>query len=120
MAAQALKCSHLTFTDYMEGERDVEIRSEYVDGEIYSMADASETHNTIAQTLGSAIDNALKDTCRVWQSGMKVVGKTRDEQPFSYYPDIVAACGENMGDQYYRTNPSLLSKYYLAQPNALT
>jgi hypothetical protein len=43
VAAQALECSHLTFKDYMEGERDVEIRSEYVDGEIYSRAGASET-----------------------------------------------------------------------------
>ena len=105
---QALKQTYIPFDDYLEGERDVDIRSEYVDGEIYAMAGASETHNTIAHTLGSAIDNALKDTCRVWQSDMKVVGKTRDNKPFSYYPDIMAACGENTDDPYYRTNPILI------------
>ena len=67
---------------------------------------ASETHNTITHTLGSAIDNALKDTCRVWQSAMKVVGKTNDNKPFAYYPDIMAACGENTDDPYYRTRAS--------------
>ena len=108
MTMPALKQTYIPFDDYLEGERDVDIRSEYVDGEIYGMAGASETHNTIAHTLGSAIDNALKDTCRVWQSDMKVVGKTRDDKPFSYYPDIMAACGENTDDPYYRTNPILI------------
>ncbi len=79
-----------------------------MDGEIYAMAGASETHNTITHTLGSAIDNALKGTCRVWQSAMKVVGKTNDNKPFAYYPDIMAACGENTDDPYYRTNPILI------------
>lgn len=108
MATQALKQPHLPFDDYLEGERDVDIRSEYVDGETYAMAGASETHNTITQTLGSAIDTALEDSCRVWQSDMKVIGKTRDNKPFSYYPDIMAACGENTDDPYYRTNPVLI------------
>ena len=105
---QALKQTYIPFDDYLEGERDVDTRSEYVDGEIYAMAGASETHNTIAHTLGSAIDNALPDTCRVWQSDMKVIGKTRDNKPFSYYPDIMAACGENTDNPYYRTNPILI------------
>jgi Uma2 family endonuclease len=41
---------------------------------------------------------------------MKVVGKTRDNKPFAYYPDIMAACGENTDDPYYRTNPILIAK----------
>lgn len=105
---QALKQTYIPFDNYLEGEHDVNTRSEYVEGEIYAMAGASETHNTIAHTLGSAIDNALKDTCRVWQSDMKVIGKTRDNKPFSYYPDIMAACGENTDAPYYRTNPILV------------
>ena len=39
---------------------------------------------------------------------MKVVGHTSDHRPFVYYPDIMAACGENTGDQYFRTNPLLI------------
>lgn len=108
MVMQALKQTYIPFDDYLEGERDVNTRSEYVEGEIYAMAGASETHNTITSSFHASIDNALKDTCRVWQSDMKVIGKTRDNKPFSYYPDIMAACGENTDAPYYRTNPILV------------
>ena len=108
MTMPALKQTYIPFDDYLEGERDVDTRSEYIDGEIYAMAGASETHNTIAGSFFASIEPHLKDTCRVWQSDMKVVGKTRDNKPFSYYPDIMAACGENTDDPYYRTNPILI------------
>lgn len=38
---------------------------------------------------------------------MKVIGETQGKH-FFYYPDIMAACGENEGDQYTRTNPVLI------------
>lgn len=101
------KFATISFEDYLAGERDVDIRSEYIDGYLYAMAGASETHNTIANVFSAAIENALKDECRAWQSDMKVIGQHAD-QNFSYYPDIMAACGENTGDQYVRTNPILI------------
>ena len=104
---QALKYDFVPLEDYLAGEREVEIRSEYVDGLVYAMAGASETHNTIAMSFASAIDNALKDGCRVWQSDMKVVVKNKGQR-FAYYPDIMAACGENTDDKYVRTNPVLI------------
>ncbi len=101
------KFTTISFEDYLAGERDVDIRSEYIDGYIYAMAGASETHNTIAGSFYVAIETALKDECRAWQSDMKVIGQNAG-QYFSYYPDIMAACGENTGDQYARTNPILI------------
>lgn len=99
----------VTFAEYLEGERDVDFRSEYAGGEIYAMADASETHNTIAGDFYARINIHLPERCRVWQSDMKVVGSTLDQQPFSYYPDIMAACGDDDDDNaYYRTNPILI------------
>ena len=105
--ANALKHDLLGIDDYLAGERDVDVRSEYVEGLVYAMAGASETHNTIATTFSAAIDNALRDGCRSWQSDMKVIGKNQGKH-FAYYPDIMAACGENTGDQYARTNPLLI------------
>ncbi len=105
--AQANKHNFVPFEDYLSGERDVAVRSEYVDGLVYAMAGASETHNTIAMSFAAAIDNQLKDGCRVWQSDMKVLIR-KQEQAFSYYPDIMAACGENTTDPYIRTNPILI------------
>jgi len=107
--AQALEYSNVTFEEYLTGERDVESRSEYAGGEIYAMAGASETHNTIAGDFYARINIHLPEQCRVWQSDMKVVGKTLDQQPFSYYPDIMAACEQDdAANDYYRTNPILI------------
>jgi len=99
----------ISFEDYLTGERDVDFRSEFVDGHIYAMAGASETHNTLSASFFLAIGNHLTDDCRAWQSDMKVIGKNEGKD-FAYYPDIMAACGENTGDQYARTNPILIAE----------
>lgn len=106
--AQAFNADSVSFEEYLQGERDVNFRSEYSAGEVYAMAGASETHNTIASDLSARINLQLPEECRVWQSDMKVVGKSLENLPFSYYPDIMAACGENEDDPYYRTNPLLI------------
>ena len=105
--AHTLNQEPITFEEYLAGERDIETRSEYIEGQIYAMAGASELHNTVATTFCSAIDNSLSDECRVWQSDMKVVGENKGKI-FSYYPDIMSSCEENTDDPYYRTNPSLI------------
>jgi Uma2 family endonuclease len=99
--------TYVNIDDYLAGEQDVDFRSEYLDGYIYAMAGASEQHNTITHTFGTAIDNALGDDCRIWQSDMKVIGHNKNKN-FAYYPDIMAACSENTGDQYSRTDPLLI------------
>lgn len=107
--AQALAQVSISFDEYLAGEREVDSRSEYAGGEVYAMAGASEQHNTIAGDFYARINLHLPEHCRAWQSDMKVVGKTQDQQPFSYYPDIVAACEDDPdSDPYYRTNPLLI------------
>lgn len=98
---------HYSLTDYLAVERDAETKSEYVAGQVYAMAGASERHNTIATTFCSAIDNHLPNKCRVWQSDMKVIGHYAGDD-FAYYPDIMASCEANTGDPYVRTNPLLI------------
>lgn len=46
--AHAVKYDFTPLESYLVGERDVNIRSEYVDGLVYAMARASRTHNTEA------------------------------------------------------------------------
>ena len=105
--AHLAKLDSLPFGDYLAQEREVEIRSEYVDGQLYAMAGASEVHNTIAMSFAAAIESALDERCRVWQSDMKVIGESSGRR-FAYYPDIMAACGESQGDSYSRSNPLLI------------
>ena len=108
MSNPAHKLEAISLQDYLSQEVDASERSEYVDGLVYAMAGASELHNTITGTFYAAIENQLCEECRVWQSDMKVVGKTADDTTFAYYPDIMAACGENTDHPYYRTNPILI------------
>lgn len=105
--AHAIKYDFIPFEDYLAGERDVSIRSEYVDGLVYAMAGASRTHNTIAGSLYALIETNLKDGCRVWQADMKVVIQHKG-QKFSYYPDIMATCELRDEDEYICTNPILI------------
>jgi len=107
--AQLLEHSNITFEEYLRDERDVEIRREYAGGHVYPMAETCETHSTITGDFCARINIHLPEQCRVWQSDMKVVGETLDQQPFSYYPDIIAACEQNDdANDYYRTNPILI------------
>lgn len=60
----ALKEDYLDFETYLLAEREVDRRSEYVDGQVYAMAGASETHNTIAGALYAQIEINLREGCR--------------------------------------------------------
>ena len=97
----------IDFDSYLQQERDVEYRSEYVDGKVYAMAGASKTHNTIAVALTAAIETQLREGCRVWQSDMKVVIEDEGKR-FAYYPDLVVACEEDPDDDYICTKPRLI------------
>ncbi len=106
--AHAHRLDYLSFEDYLAGEQDVDIRSEYVDGQVYAMAGGSELHNTVAATFHGILENALPDECRAWQSDMKVVVENKGKH-FAYYPDIMASCEANNSDNpYIRNNPSLI------------
>jgi Uma2 family endonuclease len=105
--SHAIQYDFLPLEDYLQGERDVDIRHEYVDGQVYAMSGASEVHNTICGGLFAAIHNRLPDECRAFMADMKVrIEHARKN--YCYYPDIMVACGENRGDPYVRTNPVLI------------
>jgi Uma2 family endonuclease len=64
-----------------------EIRHEYVNGEVYSIADAGETHNLIALNIAAKLrEFARGDPCRVFIFDMKRHVKTWKAY---YYPDVI-------------------------------
>jgi Uma2 family endonuclease len=96
------KLQRLSVAEYLEGERDSPVRHEYVDGQIYAMAGASDRHNRISINLTSRFDDHLGDgPCEVFMADMKVwVSET-----VFYYPDVVVACDGPGADAYYRKQP---------------
>jgi len=99
------RIQYLSVAEYLEGEKDSPARHEYIDGQIYSMAGASDRHNRISINLTNRLDDHLGDgPCEVFMADMKVwVSET-----VFYYPDVVVACDGPGADPYYRRQPRLI------------
>ncbi len=99
------KLQRLSVAEYLEAEKDSPVRHEYVDGQIFAMAGASDRHNRISINLTSRLDDKLGDgPCEVFMADMKVwVSET-----VYYYPDVVVACDGPGADAYYRKQPRLI------------
>lgn len=96
---------YLSVADYLAGERDADVRHEYVDGQVYAMAGASDRHNRIALNIASRLNEHLADgECEAFMSDMKV----KVDPVLYYYPDVVVTCDPPGGDRYVRTEPRLI------------
>jgi len=94
---------------YLAIERDAEQKHEYLNGEIFALAGASERHNLIVVNLVASLHVQLRGTpCKVYSSDMRI--KVSATGLYTY-PDVAALCGEARFDDEQRDtllNPSLL------------
>ena len=78
--------------EYLDLERQSEIRHEFLDGTVYAMAGESPTHSAICFNLAATIGVQLRGTnCRGFSPNMKV---RAGEAGLYAYPDLAIACGE--------------------------
>ena len=82
-----------TFEEWLEAERaSFGPKTEYVAGEVFAMAGASEAHNLVAAAVVRELGNRFKGKpCYVYPSDMKVRIGPADQ---GAYPDAMAVCGE--------------------------
>ena len=98
----------LTVEEYLEFEHDGELRHEYVAGQVYAMAGASEAHNLIVGNIFAILRPHLRgSSCRAFVSDMKVKVKMQQAYIF-YYPDLLVTCNPNDSKKYFKTSPSLI------------
>ncbi len=91
MNAQPQKKIKMPPEEYLEFERNSEMKHEYFDGEIFAMTGASLNHNQINFNISGELRNQLKEsTCRAFANDMRV--KVQENGKYTY-PDIVAVCG---------------------------
>lgn len=91
--------------EYLEGERDAEVRHEYVAGQAYAMAGAGARHNRIAGNIFTRLNVHLDGAdCEPFISDVKV----RVAPDLFYYPDVFVACDPPGGDPYFRAEPRLV------------
>ncbi|MDJ0633335.1 MAG: Uma2 family endonuclease [Xenococcaceae cyanobacterium MO_188.B29] len=98
----------LSVEEYLKLEQDAEIRHEYLAGQLYAMAGASEAHNLIVTNLIAILRPHLRgSSCRAFVSDMKVKVKTQKADIF-YYPDLLVTCDPNDTKKYFKINPNLI------------
>jgi Uma2 family endonuclease len=91
--------------EYLEGEKDGKFRHEYIDGEVYQMAGASDRHHRISANIFIKLDSHLDNSeCEPFMTDMKF---KVDETTF-YYPDVFVTCEENPESPFYREKPILI------------
>jgi Uma2 family endonuclease len=80
-------------------------KHEYVAGQIYALAGASERHNRIAMNIAAQLWAAAGDgPCRVYGSDMRL--RIGDEAV--YYPDVQVVCNPADTEQTYTSSPCLV------------
>jgi Uma2 family endonuclease len=100
---------HLTPEEYLAVERHAEIRSEYLDGEMFAMTGGSLQHNLIVSNLIRELSLQLKKRpCQVYPSDLRVHVPATG---LYTYPDVIVVCGEpQIEDQHLDIllNPTLI------------
>lgn len=92
--------------DYLAWEAEQPERHEYVDGETFAMAGASDAHVTIAGNVYMALRAHLRGRpCSVFISDMKL--RVAEDNAF-YYPDVFVTCAEADRAQAYCKSAPLL------------
>ena len=81
----------LTQAEYLQLDRQSELRHEFLAGEVFVMTGASRNHNLITVNVAAALSEQLRRRqCEVYASDMRV----KVSPPRLYtYPDVIVVCG---------------------------
>ena len=95
----------ISVDDYLNAEMISPVKNEYIEGEVYAMAGASDNHNRVAGNLFNLLSNHLRNSsCEPFFGDIKV----RVTKTVYYYPDVLVSCEENPEDPYFRNEPILI------------
>lgn len=97
--------TQISVEDYLESEKTSSVKHEYVCGEVYAMAGASDNHNRIVVEIATLLNLHLRDSrCEPFIGDIKV----RVNPNVYYYPDILVSCEEKPEDAHFRNEPVLI------------
>ncbi|MEQ9621058.1 Uma2 family endonuclease [Coleofasciculus chthonoplastes] len=98
---------YLTPDQYLKMEEQSPIKHEYIDGQIYAMAGASDPHVTIAGNLFALLRSHVRGSgCRVYISDMKARIESLNR---FYYPDVMVTCDPlDQETSTYKRFPTLI------------
>ena len=94
--------------EYLDGESRSERKHEYIDGVVYAMVGASNSHNTIATNVTGLLHSQLRGkTCRVFNADAKVRVRLPSGTRF-YYPDASVVCQPNRPEDTFNDAPVVI------------
>jgi Uma2 family endonuclease len=95
---------HISKQDYPQGELLAETKQELINGQSYTMSEASDDHNLISLNVASELRDLLRSSsCRTFMADMKLkVGHD------FYYPDVMVVCQQDTDSNYYKTAPVII------------
>jgi Uma2 family endonuclease len=107
----------ITADDYLAGETHSPIRHEYVAGEVFAMAGATEEHATIAGNLFALLRNQVRGgPCRVYIADMKLRVEAADA---FFNPDVFVTCDpRDATEPLAKRHPSLICEVLSASTEA--
>ncbi|MDP2097769.1 MAG: Uma2 family endonuclease [Methylobacter sp.] len=102
----ATKSNYLiSVEEYLKFELASEVKHEFIDGQVYAMAGASENHDRISGTIYRKFGNHLENSsCEPFTSDMKLKTSTGNFR----YPDCMVICDKDDENKFYKTKPVIL------------
>ena len=99
--------NYISPEEYLKLEELSQVKHEYIQGETYAMAGASDTHVTLSVNLVTLLRNHVRGSgCRVYMSDMKARIESRN---IYYYPDVMVTCDErDKAFQSFKRHPCLI------------
>jgi Uma2 family endonuclease len=94
----ASRVPYISPEEYLAGEQLSEVKHEYIDGEVYAMAGASDDHWTIVANAAGILKPHLKGT------GCRQLGDVKAQvfrRSRFYYPDLMVTCDDRDREDRY-------------------
>lgn len=93
--------------EYLEGEKISQVKHEYIQGQVYAMAGASDAHNLITTNCLVLLRTHLRGkNCLPYSGDMKAKIDVRD---IYYYPDVLVTCDpRDRNSEYFKRYPCLI------------
>jgi Uma2 family endonuclease len=102
----AIEKRKYTYAEYLQLEKETNIRHEFWNGEVFAMAGGTANHNRIGLKIASALSSKFEPNgCRVFFNDVKL---QLQEKNYYVYPDVILACDKADNDAYLIKQPSLI------------
>lgn len=94
---------------YLEWEKSSGAKHEYLEGEVFAMVGARDSHVTVAGNLFALLHAHVRGgPCRVYMADMKVRVEAADA---FFYPDVMVTCApDDRNSDYFKSHPLFIAE----------